>query len=107
LHSSHRLYVGTDNEHDLIRSENFLEATTVPLQNVRSNIPTPNFVNRIGGNKVARHCLVGSMSVKRSYSSMHKTMAKAIEKGIKMFTDSIDCIHNNSVLMEEKRTTLF
>jgi hypothetical protein len=34
-------------------------------------------------------------------------MFKAIEKGIKVFIDSIDRIHNISVLMEEKRTSLF
>jgi len=34
-------------------------------------------------------------------------MAKAIKKGMKMFIDTIDCIHNNSVLMEEKQISLF
>jgi hypothetical protein len=52
----------------LIKLENFLEATTVPLQNTRLNPPTPNFVNRVGGNKVARHCSAGNMNVKKSYS---------------------------------------
>jgi hypothetical protein len=86
----------------LIRPKNFLEATIIPLHNTRSNPPTPNYVNKVGGNKVARHCSVGSMNVKRSYSSAHKTMVKVIEKGIKVFTNSIDRIHNSSVLMEEK-----
>jgi hypothetical protein len=64
-------------------------------------------VNRVGGNKVARHCSAGNMNVKKSYSWAHKTMAKAIEKGIKMFMDSIHCMRYNNVLMEEKQTSLF
>jgi hypothetical protein len=47
------------------------------------------------------------MSVKRNYLLAHKTMAKAIKKGMKMFIDTINCIHNNSVLMEEKQISLF
>jgi hypothetical protein len=64
-------------------------------------------VNKVAGNKVPKHRSIDNMSVKRNYLLVHKTMAKAIKKGMKMFIDTIDCIHNNSVLMEEKQISLF
>ncbi len=44
-------------------------------------------MNKVHGNKVgARHRYVGSIGVKISYSSTHKIVEEAIEKGIRSYS---------------------
>ncbi len=53
-----------------------------------------------------RSKIVGYTGVKHNYSSTHKTMAEAIERGTQLLMDSIDCmqahIHEISFALEEK-----
>lgn len=48
--------------------------------------------------------VVGSIGIKQSHSSTHKSMAREIEKGNWLLVNSSDHIHNTKLDLEEKCT---
>ncbi len=71
----------------------------VILHKPSSNATTPKLVNIIRCKKgQATFHVVGSTMVKKQYSSVHKTMAKAIEKRRKLLMESLHQIHANTMV---------
>jgi hypothetical protein len=78
------------------RTQSSRKALSLHTSQVLSLLSTPTSINKAGYNRkwpAIPMRSAGNMRVKRKYSTMHKTMAQATERGSKELIASMEHIH--------------